>query len=222
MARWFIGITTYLAVALLSVDHAHASLITNGDFETGDFTGWTLFVTQFGGIVAPAVVPFDTNGDLVTSFSGRFDVGQVGGPCGIGLPCPTQGGGIFQSFATGAGQLAIDLDIASQSGGNNAAGGLFTLFLDGAQVDSFNFGDIFVGTIERAHLTATPTVLAGFHELRIQIERNAGIVDSFPGLHHYVDDVVVTGPAAVPEPSTLLLLGAGLGAARLRFRRRKK
>lgn len=217
-----IRITTYLAIALLSVGQAHASLITNGDFETGDFTGWTLFVTQFGGIEAPAVVPFDTNGDLVTTDSARFDVGQVGGPCGIGAPCPAQGGGIFQSFTTGAGQLAIDLDIASESGGNNGAGGLFTLFLDGTQLDSFDFGDIFAGTIERAHLTATPTVLAGSHELRIQIERNGGIVTSFPGLHHYVDDVVVSAPAAVSEPSTLVLLGTALGAAGVRFRRRKK
>src|SRR5689334_21598400 len=92
MTHRVVVMTIYLGVGLLSVGRAHASLITNGDFETGDFTGWTLFVTEFGGIENPAVVPFDIDGDSIPTYSARFDVGQVGGPCGIGAPCPAQGG----------------------------------------------------------------------------------------------------------------------------------
>ncbi len=40
---------------------AVASLITNGDFETGDLSGWTTFTTTNGTIGTPAVVPFNTN-----------------------------------------------------------------------------------------------------------------------------------------------------------------
>jgi hypothetical protein len=171
--------------------------LTNGDFETGNFDGWTLFTTEFGGIGTPEVVLFDTNGDSVLTRSARFNVGQIGGPCGIGSVCPEQGGGIFQSFSTGAGQLFIAVDIAAQSEGNNGAGGLFTLFLDGVQVDSFDFGDIgpsVEGPIERHSLSASLTVAPGLHELRIQIER-AGGVTTF--VNNYVDNVTLAGEALI-------------------------
>jgi hypothetical protein len=42
----------FTAVAALSIAYpAKANLITNGDFETGDFTGWTVTHAPFGSIV---------------------------------------------------------------------------------------------------------------------------------------------------------------------------
>lgn len=215
-----------LTALLLSTRQASADPIAlmNGDFETGDFTGWTLFTTEFGGIGSPAVVPFDTDGDSTATNSARLNVGQIGGPCGIGAICPAQGGGILQSFSTGTGQLFVDIDIAAQSEGNNGAGGLFVVLIDGTPLTLFDFGDIgpsVSGTIERAHLSAGVAVSTGSHQLHILIMR-AGGETTF--VNDYIDNVALNltpAPTAVPEPTTLLLMGTGLGAMhRLRRSRR--
>ena len=46
---------------------ANAAIVTNGDFATGDFTGWTLFTTPNGGLGGsasglPAVTSFNVTG----------------------------------------------------------------------------------------------------------------------------------------------------------------
>jgi hypothetical protein len=197
-----------LYTIFLAPPQSHAALI-NGDFETGDFTGWTFYETEFGGIGTPAVVLFDTNGDSIATNSARFNVGQVGGPC-IGVKCGEQGGGIYQEFVTFSGALDINIDIAAESDGNNAAGGLFTLLFDSVPVDSFDFGDIgpsVEGTIERNSLSFSTSVLSGVHEIRILIERDAGLT-SF--VNDYVDNVTVSGAAVIPIPPSLWLFGSGI------------
>ena len=190
-----------------------ASLI-NGDFETGDFTGWTLFTTSSNGTVSPHTVAlFDTNNDATATKSAQFRVGQVNHNLG-GL----EGGGIFQSVLLGAGILNLSADIAVAAGSlNNVEGGLFDLLLDGIILASHNFGSTSAGVDEFAVLAASTSVTAGSHEIRIQMRRNFTNQNS---LLQWVDNVAASGPSVpAPEPTTLALMGLAL--AGLGFQRRK-
>src|SRR5215469_6911480 len=85
-------------------------ILVNGDFQTGDLTGWTTFTTSNGtnGAGLPNVVSFDTTGSGA-SLAAHFNVGAVN------VDGTEQGGGLDQSFniAT-AGTYPFFLDIASQ------------------------------------------------------------------------------------------------------------
>jgi hypothetical protein len=78
-----------VAAAALMAPPAHAaSIVTNGGFETGNFSGWT----QFGNTGATGVTTtFNGVAPFEGSFQGAF--GPVGST-----------GGIFQTLATGIGQ----------------------------------------------------------------------------------------------------------------------
>jgi hypothetical protein len=120
-----------VAIALVTSMAANAAeLVTNGSFETGDFTGWT----QFGD----------------TSFTG------VSTECYDGS-CPTDGsnlayfgpvndvGGISQTLATGAGLYNISFDLSNFQGESFSAdfGGV-TLLVNPPQegVTHYSFTDV--------------------------------------------------------------------------------
>ena len=218
-----------LAVLALAYSTALASPIalTNADFSSG-LTGWTTFTTA-NGTLGPSPLPstqsFDVDGDLISSQAAWFQVGEVS------FTGVLEGGGIFQDFTTGAGQLQADADIAAFfSGGNNAAAGVFSLLIDGVVIDTVEFGGIDASNAdvtERDTLSGTVAVSAGTHEIRFLITRpfqaGGGTLGGTP--FQYVDDVALDGPSAetaVPEPTTLSLLGLGLvGTAARRWRQRK-
>jgi len=58
-----------------------APILLNGDFETGDLTGWTTFLTPNGSIGStngvPDVVPFDVTGGGTPSDAAQFEVGEL-------------------------------------------------------------------------------------------------------------------------------------------------
>lgn len=190
---------------------ASASLITNGDFETGDFSGWSTYTfnsgSHIGSIGSSGVSLFDTDNNAVDSFAARFQVGQgASGPIGGGSP--RVGGGLLQSFTAAGGVLDISLDIAIDAFSNNGDGGLFELILNGSVLDVFDFGSTTNGVKEFGSLSASTTVAAGVHELRIQMSRGYGNASYTP--MQYFDNVVVVQPASVPEPVGIALLGLGL------------
>lgn len=75
------------ALALFASVGVHANLVTNGGFETGDFTGWSTF-----GFTLPGFDGVDGNFPQSGSFAAFF--GE-----------PTAPGGISQTLATTAGKF---------------------------------------------------------------------------------------------------------------------
>ncbi|SRR6266446_1315359 len=91
-------ILVIIAVVASAALTAHANLVTNPGFETGDFTGWT----QFGDTSFTAV---DSGFDGVSPHSGNFQA-HFG-------PTSTFGG-IDQTLATSPGAYSIDFWLANQ------------------------------------------------------------------------------------------------------------
>jgi hypothetical protein len=213
-----VKIVCYLlgGAAILAGSAAQAQLI-NGNFATGDLTGWTLMDTPNGGTAVVQVVQFDTAGTGVPTYSAEFEVGETSG--GIGGGGLGQGAGIFQNVALGAGELKISLNIAATSEGNNADAGTFELLLNGDVVDSDAFGGISVGQIPRSTLSYSGTVTAGTYQIGIDMFRGYGT--EYPSTpFQYLSDVQLS-LTPVPEPSAMVICGAGiLALAGFRYGRR--
>ncbi len=210
-----------VVVALLVLVMASASeavSIQNGDFETGDLTGWTTFTTSNGtlGTGFPQVVMFDTDNDGSSSLSAMFRVGEV-------VHNSTwQGGGIYQDVGLYAGSLTITADIAvlDDTVSGNYQGGLFELLFDGAMVDSHDFGYVALNQAEYHVLTTISAVTAGTHEIRFRMRRPYTQSSVTP--RQYIDDVELSGPATIPEPASLALFGTGIAGMLGWVRRRRR
>lgn len=197
-----------LAATLWFPALAQAMLI-NGDFETGDLSGWTTFTTANGTLGnGGAVTLFDTTGGGA-SLAATFNVGQVSFVDGV-----PAGGGIFQSVALAAGNYTLSADIAAfNAPSTNASGGIFDLLFDNVVVDTLDFG-IINGT-ERGLLASLVNVTAGVHEVRLRMQRPFLRDTNTP--YQYLDNIVLRGDTpTVPAPATLALVALGLLCLRRR------
>ena len=178
--------------------HASDIPLANGDFETGDLTGWTPFTTTNGtlGFDYPQVVIFDTNDDGTATYSAQFSVGQASND-----NLTKRGGGIYQTVHLAQGDYAISADIAVAFGtpevGTATQGGLFELLVDGVVVASHNFGYVYVNTTQHSLIASVPITSTGYHEIRVRITRPG---NSAPELNQYIDNVVLSGDAISTEP----------------------
>ena len=201
-----------VGVLIIAASSAQADLMNNGDFETGDLTGWTVFTTTngtVGGPSLPDVVLFDTNNDGTATNSARFNVGRVDYYAG-----GRRGGGIYQNVNVGApGSYRLQADVAVASSYGNLDAGLFELLFDSIVVDSYDFGSISANDSDHALLAADLVgVTAGTHEVRIRMGRNFEIRDYTP--RQYIDNV-----SLVPVPGAALLGMIGLGAVGVKLRK---
>lgn len=181
-----------LGCAAMLAASAHANLVTNGGFETGNFTGWNVTLAGSGSNLS-VVNNFPHTG----IFYARFGATS-------GLPDT-----ISQSLATVAGaSYAIDYWLRNSGSGPN-------------QFD-FNWDG---GAVEQSLVNAAPF---GYTQFSYSLVATSALTTiSFASSHgpsfFRLDDVnveFVSGPIAVPEPTSLALVGlAGLIVFSVRRRR---
>ena len=181
-----------ITAALALSTNLHATLLTNGDFQTGDLTGWT--ATPFTGGDVGVYNVIVTNFNPAVAFNGANKLG----------------GTLSQSFGTTVGtayQLDFDYGVYSNLNrisqslsfavqGNNEllAGPVDDLASNPTSLDSYSYSFI-------ADSLFTTLTFTDFTSLADSISVD-GVLDNV---------AVNGGVAAVPAPAAFSLIGMGLG-----------
>lgn len=208
----------FLTLSLLVVGTTSAfAQFTNGNFGTGDFTGWTIAPTGLGTTAVQQVVSFDIDGPgaLTSSLSGQFSVGRQ-----TGVTTGSHGITITQMLnLTASTAYTFDFDWAATRTitTTNAEGGVFSLIVNGVAIVTQNAGSTSSTVPHYGHITAsfTPTATGAF-SVGAMITRPF-TVPSPATLLQNVDNFTMS--PAVPEPATMAALGLGVAAL---LRRRRK
>ncbi len=190
-----------LMAAVSTVAYAQNVLI-NGDFETGDLTGWT-WKPDPGS--EPLMVATVATGPWNT-YAFRVNPGHDGSG-------GDKGGTLTQAIYLQGGQnynITGDLAIQNLRTGVNVDGGRITLFIGTTQLHQFNVGEIqpLTTLFDTINVNFVPPV-SGQYELSLRFTRMWR--NSTPSIYHWADNLVV-----VPEPGALVLLAAGLALLRRR------
>ena len=193
----------FVGACLILSSAAQASIVTNGDFETGDFSGWTFTPDANSD-------PSMTAGVSVFNGSNAFTV-NPGSNAG---PGPEAGGRLSQTIALIGGVdyyiSARMIAIQTLTQFNNADGGTITISINGETQHVFDVGSITGNTtLTDSFLGTYSAATTGNYELDFYFTRR--FLNFTPVINHYLDDVSVS---AVPVPAAVWLFGsalAGLG-----------
>ncbi len=186
---------TVLAAAPVSA----AEVLTNGNFETGSFTGWT----TTGNVNIGSVPYFGLNSGTYGQYLAAFNGGNQ-----------APNGTLSQSFHTVVGSTySFSFDYGVTNGGNQS---LIASVLDGTT--STLLASLLVSTSSQTPQTATISFGALSGSSIIRFTDVAGN-DSF-NQDIGIDNVSVSG--AVPEPASWALMIGGFGLVGFAMRRRAK
>lgn len=191
---YFAALATVIAAAWSPVASA-TDLVTNGGFETGDFTGWTVVDPGNSPGPVPSIMIDDTN-----PFDGFYDAE---------LGTESQTGSISQLLTTVPGtKYTISFELED-------AGNPFV------STESFAVG--FGSKTQSSFLPLPPSYnLETFTELADSVSTNLSFTEENDDADFYLDDVSVTPlSTSVPEPSSTVLLFTGIAALVARRRRRR-
>lgn len=184
------------------------NMLTNGDFESGDLSGWTVFTTDNGnnGTGCPVVE--------LTSF-GINDSNKVKFRIGSTISGQAGGGGICQDVVVDtAGTYDLSAEFVFSTFGlpyGTYRPGLFELSVDEELVASHDYGEKSSGALYSVPKDGSIYLEPGLHEVCVRITRTELTCSSAPW--QFVDNVTM-----MPEPATAVLFGLG----GLAFSRRKR
>jgi hypothetical protein len=183
-------------LATVAVSGASAQIVTNGGFETGDFTGWT----QFGN----------------TGFSGVEPVGVHSGSFGAFFGPVGSTGGITQALATTSGDsYTFSFWLSNDGVGQGTTS--FEADWNGASVFTLSNPSTFDYTLESFTETAgsnsTPITFSFQNDPSFWLFDDVSVVDNGPA---------GSTSSVTPEPTTMTLMATGLVAMAGIGRRRKR
>ena len=230
--------TTLAALAglVITTASAHAAIISNGDFETGDFTGWTNTATATIDSTTPllgshsALVPNDVGAGapqaLLQAFAAQTDPVALSFTFSAADPGAGLGLQVYLGESAGGGQInLVVVDLDNDGDGDVQIYDTTLASFQTVLTDAVTFG-------EQTTLSLTFNSFgAGFdYDLAVGSKSATGLsfsqnnvlddfdkvsfVNEFGNTGYEIDNVAV-----VPEPSSAALLG--LGGLALILRRRK-
>lgn len=202
MIRTFLCAVAFSAAAL----SASAATITNGDFETGDLSGWSVGSTANGETAYSGVDAFDTGGNGASD-AASFRIGQIDFDPGV-----NEGITLSQTISImSAGTYSFAAEVAVFGGRfTNLSGGIFELIVGGNVLDVFDAARVNSRSTERDLLEGEVALAVGDVDLTIRIMRPFIQTSDTP--LQYVDNVTIS---PVPLPAGLPLLAFGLGSLAL-------
>jgi hypothetical protein len=215
-SRWW----AFVIVFAMNATVVSAGIVFNGDFQTGDLTGWSVFTTSNGsnGEGLPNVVSFDTLNDGSPSLAAHFAVGEID-TTHFGTSADNAGGGLSQTIFLSPGTYIFSVAFAGvndDSVAGQAELGVFTLLLDGSALQTVDLG--YAGPSQElfgSFDVTVPVTNGPSHSLAVQITRPYG--GGVGVAEEYLDDISVS---AVPEAGSLALLLSGASALVAMRRRR--
>ena len=220
---------------------AQANIITNGSFETGNYTGWTLWETpgvnpDYGtwGIAPDGLVI--NPGDVTYDFFDSINVQQSS----VGLPITynaTQGNYLAYQLQNGEQHHRMYQDIALGSDVSTLSWDMFYTnhyeeFVSGHQelaITIRDTSDMILADIFRTtegidpysiSMTSFSSDIAVFAGQTVRLS-----VDMYVEGYYFdaaFDNFAIDGTQPIPEPTTMLLLGTGLVGVAGAARRKKK